>query len=138
MQELQGLTVGELKAMAAQADKDIKEYARSRCKKKAMEEMKKKQRIEKEIARLEGCGADDATAGASRTTALLDVCDEKTYEEEYEKIERQVTPDADATQVEEVDAGAAAPAADAGAAQPEASLINAPELPDTFRRNSIA
>ncbi|CAK0886636.1 unnamed protein product, partial [Prorocentrum cordatum] len=110
--ELQGLSLEALKAMAAQADKDIKDYARSRCKKKAIDEMKRKQRVEKEIARLESGGANSTGSRSTSPTGLRDECDEKTCEEEYEKLERHYTPGDDATV--EVGTSVAAPSADAG------------------------
>jgi hypothetical protein len=52
-QELDGLSISELRAKLTQSEKDLKEYARSLCKKKVIEETKRKQRIVEAINRLE-------------------------------------------------------------------------------------
>jgi hypothetical protein len=57
-QELEGLSILDLRAKLTQSDKDLKDYARSLCKKKWIEEMKRKQRIEEVINRLEGSRPD--------------------------------------------------------------------------------
>lgn len=53
-QELDGLSISELRAKLMQSEKDLKDYARSLCKKKVIEEAKRKQWIEEAINRLEG------------------------------------------------------------------------------------
>ncbi|CAK0851904.1 unnamed protein product, partial [Prorocentrum cordatum] len=63
--ELEGLSLAELRAKATQSDKDIKDYARSLCKKKWTEEVKRKQRIEEAISELESAGPDGSWISAS-------------------------------------------------------------------------
>ncbi|CAK0829737.1 unnamed protein product, partial [Prorocentrum cordatum] len=68
--ELEGLSLAELRAKATQSDKDIKDYARSLCKKKWTEEVKRKQRIEEAISELESAGPDGV--GRSAEVGRLD------------------------------------------------------------------